>query len=89
MLDDQEAVVAFCQDGYGREEGVGAEHIQRGDVSVHLAGSAGADEGDLVALQFRLAVDGSGQDLAGSDQEAEGIQGQGGGGVEFDFHGGE
>ena len=36
-----------------------------------------------------MAVDGAGQDLAGSDQDAEGIRVQGDGQVQVDFHDGE
>ena len=44
-----------------------------------------ADEEDLVALQFRVAALGFGQQLRGGDQDAEGLGSQGDGGEEFDF----
>ena len=84
--------MVLLQDGHELEDGKGAAHIQHGDVSVQPAEDAGvvaADEEGLAALQFRVAVDGTGQDLAGGDQDAEGIRGQGDGRVEFDIHDGE
>ena len=89
MLHDQEAVVVLFQDGHELIDCEGAAHIQHGDISVKPAEDAGvvaADEEGLVALQFRVAVDGAGQDLAGGDQDAEGIRGQGDGRVQFDIH---
>ena len=92
VLDDQEAVVVFLQDGHELVDGEGAAHIQLGDIAVQPAEDAGvvaADEEDLVALQFRVAVDGTGQQLHWGDQDAEGLGSQGDGGEEFDFHDGE
>jgi len=45
-----------------------------------------ADEEDLVALQFQVAVQSAGQQLPGGDQYAEGLGEQGDCGEEFDFH---
>lgn len=45
-----------------------------------------ADEEDLVALQFQVAVEGAGQQLHGGNEDAEGLGEQGDGGKEFDFH---
>ena len=56
MLHNQEAVVAFLQNGHELEEAVGPAHIQIGYVAVQLAEDAGvvaANEEDLIALQFR------------------------------------
>ena len=89
MLHDEDAVMVLLQYGHELEGGEGPPHIQLGDVPVQPAEDAGviaADEEDLIALQFRVAVDGAGQDLAGGDQDAEGIRGQGDGRVQFDFH---
>ena len=71
------------------KDGEGAAHFQLGDVAVQPAEDAGvvaADEEDLVALQFQVAVEGSGQHLHGGDQDVEGLGEQGDGGEEFDFH---
>ena len=61
MLHDQEAVVVFLQDGPELEEGIGAAHFLLHEVAVQLAEDAAADEEDLVALQYRVAVEGAGQ----------------------------
>jgi len=89
MFHDQEAMVVLLQDGHELEDGEGPAHIQHRDVAVQPAEDAGvvaADEEDLVALQFRVAVDGTGQQLHGGDQDAEGLGEQGDGGEEFDIH---
>ena len=89
MLHDQEAVVVLLQDGHELEDGKGAAHFQLREVAVQPAEDAGvvaADEEDLVALQFQVAVEGAGQQLHGGDEDAEGLGEQGDGGEEFDFH---
>ena len=89
MLHDQEAVVVLLQDGHELEDGEGAAHFQLREVAVQPAEDAGvvaADEEDLVALQFQVAVQGAGQHLHGGDEDAEGLGEQGDGGEEFDFH---
>lgn len=53
------------------------------------AGLVAAYEEDLVALQFRVAIEGAGQQLHWGDQNAEGLRVQGNGGEEFDIHDGE
>jgi hypothetical protein len=66
-------VVVLSQDGHELGEGVGPTHIQRG-LTVQPAEDAGvvaANEEDLIALQFRVAVDGFGQQLHRSDQDVE------------------
>jgi len=86
---DQEAVVVLLQDGHELEEGVGAAHFQFREVAVQPAKDAGVvatDEEDLVALQFQVAIEGTGQQLHGGDEEAVGLGEQGDCGVEFDFH---
>jgi len=74
MLHDQEAVVVLLQDGHELEDGEGAAHFQLREVAVQPAGAAAADEEDLVALQFQVAIEGAGQHLHGSDKDAEGCQ---------------
>ena len=89
MLHDQEAVVVLLQDGHELEDGEGAAYFQFRDVSVQSAEDAGvvtADEEDLVALQFQVAVQGAGHHLHGGDEDAEGLGEQGDGREEFDFH---
>jgi hypothetical protein len=89
MLYYQEAVVVLLQDGHELEDGEGAAYFQFRDVSVQSAEDAGvvtADEEDLVALQFQVAVQGAGQHLHGRDEDAEGLREQGDGRKEFDFH---
>ena len=74
MLHDQEAVVVLFQDGHELERGEGPAHIQLVNVAVQAAEDAGvvaADEEDLVALQFQVAVESVGQQLHGGDQDAE------------------
>ena len=91
MFHDQEAVVVLLQDGHKLKGGKGAAHVQLVDVPVQSAEDAGvvaADEEDLVALQFQVAIEGAGQHLHGGDQDAEGLGEQGDGGEEFDFHDG-
>jgi hypothetical protein len=61
MLHDQKAEVVLLQDGHELVGGVGAAHIQLGDVSVQLSEDAGVvapDREDLVALQFQVASPG-------------------------------
>ena len=80
------------QDGHELEGGEGPAHIQLGDVAVQPAEDAGvvaADEEDLVALQFWVAVDGSGHHLHRGDQDIEGLREEGDSGAEFDLHNGE
>jgi hypothetical protein len=86
MLHDQEAVVVLFKDGHELEDGEGAAHFQLRDVAVQPIGAAAADEEDLVALQFQVAIEGAGQHLHGGDEEAVGLGEQGDGGEEFDFH---
>jgi hypothetical protein len=60
-----------CRNGHELEEGVGAAHIQFCDVAVQPiedAGVVAADEVDLVALQFQVAVESAGLHLHGSDE---------------------
>jgi len=85
----QPAVVVLLHDGHELKEGVGAAHFQLCEVAVQPiedAGVVAADEEDLVALQFQVAVEGAGQQLHGGDEEAVGLGEQGDGGEEFDFH---
>ena len=89
MLHDQEAVVVLLQDGHELVDGEGAAHFQRCIVAVQPiedAGVVATDEEDLVALQFQVAVQGTGQQLHGGDEDAEGLGEQGDGREEFDFH---
>lgn len=89
MLHDQEAVVVLLQYGHELEGGEGPAHIQLGDVPVQPAEDAGvvaADEEDLIALQFGVAVDGSGHQLHRGDQDVEGLGEEGDGRAEFDLH---
>lgn len=61
MLHDQKAEEVLLQDGHELVEGVGAAHIQLGDVSVQPAENArvvAPDREDLVALQFLVAAPG-------------------------------
>ena len=92
MLHNQEAVVVLLQYGHELEGGEGSAHFQLGDVPVQPAEDAGvvaADEEDLIALQFRVAVDGSGHQLHRGDQDVEGLGEEGDGRAEFDLHDGE
>ena len=92
MLHDQKAVVVLLQYGHELEGGEGSAHVQLGDVPVQPAEDAGvvaADEEDLIALQFRVAVDGSGHQLHRGDQDVEGLGEEGDGRAEFDLHDGE
>ena len=92
MLHDQEAVVVLLQYGHELEGCEGPAHVQLGDVPVQPAEDAGvvaADEEDLIALQFRVAVDGSGHQLHRGDQDIEGLGEEGDGRAEFDLHDGE
>jgi len=89
VLHDQEAVVVLLQDGHELEDFEGAAHIQLRDVAVQPiedAGAVAADEEDLVALQFQVAIEGASQHLHGGDEEAVGLGEQGDGGDKFDFH---
>ena len=89
MLHDQEAVVVLLQDGHQLEGGEGPAHIQLGDVPVQAAEDAGvvaADEEDLIALQFRVAVDSLGHQLHRGDQDVEGLGEEGDSRAEFDLH---
>jgi hypothetical protein len=89
MLHDQQAVVVLLQDSHELEDGKGAAYFQISEVAVQPAEDAGvvaADEEDLVALQFQVAVEGAGQHLHGGDEEAVGLGEQGDGGEEFDIH---
>jgi len=72
--------VVLLQDGHELVDGEGAAHFQLREVAVQPiedAGVVAADEEGLVALQFRVAVDGACQNLAGGDQDAEGFRGGG------------
>jgi hypothetical protein len=74
VLHDHEAVVVLLQDGHELEGGKGAADLQRCDVAVQAAEDAGvvaADEEDLVALQFRVADEGAGQQLRWRDEDVE------------------
>ena len=89
MLHDQEAVVVLFKDGHELEDGKGAAHFQFREIAVQPIEDAGviaADEEDLVALQFQVAVKGAGQHLHGGDEDVEGLREQGDGGEEFDIH---
>ena len=89
MLHDQEAVVVLLQDGHELVDGEGAAHFQLREVAVQPiedAGVVAADEEDLVALQFQVAVQGAGQHLHGGDEDAEGLGEQGDCREEFDFN---
>jgi len=89
MLNDQEAVVVLLQHGHELEGGEGPAHFQLGDVPVQPAEDAGvvaADEEDLIALQFRVTVNGSGHQLHRGDQDVEGLGEEGDGRAEFDLH---
>ena len=89
MLHNEEAVVVLLQYGHELEGGEGSAHFQLGDVPVQPAEDAGvvaADEEDLIALQFRVAVDGSGHQLHRGDQDVEGLGEEGDGRAEFDLH---
>ena len=79
MLHDQEAVVVLLPDGHDLEGCKGPAHLQLSDVAVQPIGAAAADEEDLVALQFQVAVEGAGQQLHGGDEDAEGFGEQGDG----------
>jgi len=57
--------MVLLQDGHKLEDGEGAAHFQFRDVAVQPAGAAAADEEDLVALQFQVAIEGAGQHLYG------------------------
>jgi hypothetical protein len=62
MLHDQEAMVFLLQHGHELEESIGAAHFQRCVVAVQPIGDArvvAADEEDLVAPQFEVAVEAS------------------------------
>jgi len=92
VLHDQKAVVVLLQYGHELEGGKGSAHVQLGDIPVQPAEDAGvvaADEEDLIALQFRVAVDGSGHQLHRGDQDVEGLGEEGDGRAEFDLHDGE
>ena len=92
MLHDQKAVVVLLQYGHELEGGEGSAHFQLGDVPVQPAEDAGvvaADEEDLIALQFRMAVDSTGHQLHRGDQDVEGLGEEGDGRAEFDLHDGE
>jgi len=91
VLHDQKAVVVLLQYGHELEGGEGSAHVQLGDIPVQPAEDAGvvaADEEDLIALQFRVAVDGSGHQLHRGDQDVEGLGEEGDGRAEFDLHDG-
>ena len=81
--------MVLLQDSHELEDGEGAAYFQFRDVSIQSAEDAGvvtADEEDLVSLQFQVAIEGAGQQLHGSDEDAEGLGEQGDGGEEFDIH---
>ena len=62
MFHDQEAVVVLLQYGHKLKGGEGPAHVQLGDVPVQPAEDAGvvaADEEDLIALQFKVAIVGA------------------------------
>ena len=89
VLHDQEAVVVLLQYGHELKGGEGPAHVQLGDVPVQAAEDAGivaANEENLVALQFGVAVDGSGHQLHRGDQDVEGLGKEGDGRAEFDLH---
>ena len=89
VLHDQEAVVVLFQYGHELKGGEGPAHVQLGDVPVQAAEDAGvvtADEEDLIAMQFWVAVDGSGHQLHRGDQDVEGLGKEGDGRVQFDLH---
>jgi len=89
MFNDQEAVVVLLQNCHELKGGEGSAHVQLGDVPVQPAEDAGvvaADEEDLVALQFRMAVDGTGHHFHRGDQDVEGLGEEGDGRAEFDLH---
>ena len=70
VLHDQEAVVVLLQNGHELVDDESPAHIQLRDVAVQPAEDAGVvatDEEDLVALQFRVAVEGAGQQLNRGD----------------------
>jgi len=72
--------VVLLQDGHELEEGVGAAHFQFREVTVQTIQDArvvAADEEDLVALQFQVAIEGAGQHLHGGNEEAVGLREQG------------
>jgi hypothetical protein len=89
VLHDQEAVVVLFKDGHELVDGEGAAHFQFCEIAVQPIEDArvvAADEEDLVALQFKVAIEGAGQQLHGGDEEAVGLWEQGDGGEEFDIH---
>ena len=62
MLHDEEAVVVLLQNSHELKGGKGPAHVQLGDVPVQPAEDAGvvaADEEDLIALQFKVAIVGA------------------------------
>jgi hypothetical protein len=78
-----------CRNGHELEDCEGAAHFQFCEIAVQPiedAGVVAADEEDLVALQFQVAVECTGQQLHGGDEEAVGLGEQEDGGEEFDFH---
>ena len=80
--------MVLLQDGHELEGCEGAAHFQFCEIAVQSiedAGVVAADEEDLVALQFQVAVQGAGQQLRRGDQDAEGLGEQGDGGEEFDI----
>ena len=92
VLHGQEAVVVLLQNGHELEEGVGPANVQLGDIPVQAAEDAGlvaADEEDLIALQFRVAVDGSGHQLHRDDLAVVGLWEEGDGRMQFEVHDGE
>jgi len=65
-------VVVLLQDGHELVDGESAAHFQFCEVAVQPIEDArvvAADEEDLVALQFQVAVEGTGQQLHGGDQD--------------------